>query len=410
MPEHAPQHVVVVGAGLAGLRTVERLRRAGHSGTITLIGAEAAAPYDRPPLSKAVLTADEEPQPPHLRPAEAYSELSLDLRLGATAVGLDLARREVRLADGSAVAYDALVLATGSRARIPAAWTSASATHVLRTWEDAIALRRALVAAAGVGSAVVVGAGVLGCEIAAAARRHEVAVDLVDVADRPLARVVPAPVGAAVARLHATHGVTLRLGAGVASIDAAEGRPCVTLDDGTVLAPDLVVVAVGSAVDTGWLAEAGLAVEDGVVCDSEGRTSDPHVWAVGDIARLPHGSGSRRLEHWTAAGDGAARVAARILGQEPGAKVDVPYFWSDQYDAKIQTLGLPDDGDDLQVVAGALDEDRFLAVCSRGGLVTGVVGIGMPGQLMRCRTAVENGEPVADLVVRAPWDRKKPTT
>lgn len=393
-------HVVVVGSGLAGLRTVERLRRLGHAGAITIIGDESQPPYDRPPLSKSFLTEPETPAPLYLRPEEKWGELDVDRRLGCAATGLDREARQISLADGSYVDYDVLVVATGARARTIPAWADVPGTHVLRTHQDAVGLREALRPA---GSVVVIGAGVLGCEIAASARERGVVVDLVDLEQRPMARVVPREVGEVVARQQREHGVTLHLGTGVSSLTAAPELR-LELSDGSLLHPDAAVLAVGSVAATDWLADSGLTVDDGVLCDSEGRTDDPRVWIVGDVARVRTEDGSStRREHWTAAGDSAARVAARIVGQDPPFATDVPYFWSDQYGAKIQTLGSPGPDDDVRVVAGTLDSGRFLAILSRSDTVTGAVGIGMPGPLMRCRRAVERAERLGDLLDRAPW-------
>mgnify|MGYP000595571835 CR=1 FL=1 len=403
-PEAGP-HVVVVGAGLAGLRTVERLRRLGHAGPVTMVGAEPLAAYDRPPLTKAALAADETPTPPYLRAPEKYAELDVDLRLGVAATALDTGARALTLDDGSTLGYDELVVATGSAARRVAAW-DVPGVHVLRTFDDLLRLRIELDGAA---SVAVVGAGVLGCEVAATARERGLEVHLVDVEDRPLARVAPPQVGAWLAGIHAEQGVRLHLGSGVESL--TDG-PTLDLADETTLSPDLVVVAVGSVPSTDWLAGSDVDLDPasgGVAVDERGATSAPHVWAVGDIAAAPHptGDGLLRLEHWTAAGDTAGRTAAFLLGQEPRLPAEVPYVWSDQFGLKLQTLGLPDADDELTVVAGDPAERSFLAVLAREGRVTGAVALAMPAPLARCRTAVADGEPLTDLLARAPWERKK---
>lgn len=403
-------HVVVVGSGLAGLRTVERLRRGGHVGAITLVGSEGVHPYDRPPLSKSVLVNDEEPPTPLLRAPEKYAELDLDLRLDTAATGLDPHRREVQLADGSTLSYDTLVIATGSRPSTVPSWTGVAHTHVLRTIEDARDLRRGLREA---DSIAVVGAGVLGCEIAAAARALDVEVSLIDAMERPMARVLPAPVSAAVADLHTENGVRQHLGVTVDSLHEQHGRPTLTLSDGTVITPDLVVVAVGSTPNIEWLRGSGLELADGVVCDSQGRSSDPRVWAVGDVAARPTPADpdtTVRLEHWTAAGDSAARVAAHLLGKPPATPVDVGYFWSDQFGEKVQTLGDISPDHRLDVVTGSIAERRFLGVLSHDDVVTGAVGMGMPAAVMRCRQAIERGEQRDELLARAPWEPKKKVT
>lgn len=415
---------VIVGAGLAGLRTAERLRRGGYDGTLVLVGAETHLPYDRPPLSKSLLAAADTPEAPLLRTAERYAELDLDLRTGVRATALDTAGRTLTLDDGSTLAWDQLVLATGLRAREVPAWAGVDGVHTLRTYDDCLALRER---AAGARHATVVGAGVLGSEIAATLRTRGLDVDLVDPLPQPLCRVVGEQVGAFVADLHRTHGVGLHLGASVAGLDQDPGSGAVSgvrLDDGTRWDTDLVVAAVGGAPDTGWLDGSGLALDGGVAVDQYGAASVPGVWAVGDLAAVadpraaggPGESGAAarvRIEHWTGAGDLAATVAANILAtlrDEPlRAHTELPYMWSDQYDVKVQCLGLPRPTDDVVVLTGSLADGTFLAAHVEDGRVRAVSGAGMPAPLMRCRTAVAGVVPLAELTEAAPWERKKVT-
>ena len=399
-------HVLVVGAGLAGLRTAERLRRLGHAGPITMVGSERIHPYDRPPLSKALLTQPDEPGATLLRSEDAYDELDLDLRLGRSAIRLDPESREVHLDDGSRLKYDELVIATGSAPRTISAWSGRTGVHVLRTFEDCLALRRDLATSE---HATVVGGGVLGCEIAASARSLGLSVHLVEAQPQLLVRVVGAQIGAAVARLHERHGAVLHLGATVERLNGDTRVSGVVLDDGTQIRTDVLVVAVGASPDTRWLESSGLAVDDGVLCDRTGAASLPHVWAVGDVARMPaaNGEGTVRLEHWTAAGDTAARVAANIVADEPEPLTEVPYFWSDQYDVRIQCLGLPRPDDRLTVVSGDLGEGPVLGVFDSDGRVTAAVGIGLPAQLARCRKAVADRMRLPELLEQSPWERRK---
>lgn len=407
--------VVIVGAGLAGLRTAERLRRGGYDGALVLVGAERHLPYDRPPLSKALLSdAAGEPEPPVLRTPERLAELDLDLRLGVRATALDAGSRTLTLSDGTILAADHVVLATGLVARTVPAWAGLAGVHTLRTFDDCLAIRAA---ADGAAHATVVGAGVLGSEIAAGLRGRGLAVDLVDPLPQPLCRVVGTEVGAVVAGLHRAHGVGLHLGRTVAELATTDdGRVHgVRLDDGTRWATDLVVAAVGGAPDTGWLAGSGLALDDGVVVDAHGAASVPGTWAVGDLASVadPRGPGRLRIEHWTAAGDLAATVAGNILatlrGEPPKAHTELPYMWSDQYDTKLQCLGLPRGGDEVVLLTGSLDDGTFLAAHVSDGRVRAVSGAGIPAGLMRCRAAVADAVPLAELVALAPWDRKKVT-
>lgn len=404
-----PARVVIVGAGLAGLRTAERLRRGGYDGALTLLGAEAHLPYDRPPLSKALLAAPDEPAAPLLRAPERFGELDLDLRLGvrATSLGSDV----LALSDGSALAWDQLVIATGLVARTVPGWSGIAGVHTLRTFDDCLSLRAA---AAGARHATVVGAGVLGSEIAGSLRARGLDVALVDPLPQPLCRVVGEEVGAFVADLHRSAGVTLHLGRSVASLSSAGDRVSgVLLDDGTTWSTDLVVTAVGGAPDLDWLRDSGLTLDDGVVVDAHGAASIPGVWAVGDVAAVadPRGPGSLRIEHWTAAGDLAATVAANVLatlrGEAPRAHAELPYMWSDQYATKVQCLGLPRPGDELVVLTGSLADGAFLAAHVADGRVQAVSAAGMPAALMRCRSAVADAVPVDELVALAPWERKK---
>jgi 3-phenylpropionate/trans-cinnamate dioxygenase ferredoxin reductase subunit len=345
--------VVIVGAGLAGLRTAEALRDKGFDGEIVLVGDEVHLPYDRPPLSKHVLRGEREPM--FLRPEDQYGELSLDLRLGVAAAGLDLEGRQLLTAHGP-VDYDHVVIATGATPRrLPGA-----PGYVLRTLDDAQSLAPLLAPGRTIG---IVGAGLIGCEVAASARAKGAEVHVVDLLPKPLVRVLGNEVADRVQALHEEHGVRFHLGTSVAQASATH----LELADGTVLEVDALLEAMGVAPSTGWLADSGLALEDGVVCDAVGQAA-AGVWAVGDVARW----GGTRHEHWTSAVEQASVVAAAILGDRRES-TDPPYWWSDQYDVKLQGLGRIEPGDDVVVVeAGA--RKRPLAVYSREGRVTGVVG------------------------------------
>jgi len=370
--------VVIVGGGLAGLRVADRLR---HDGETVVVGAEPHAPYDRPPLSKALLTQEIEPDTPPFLPSAG-----LEARTGVHASGLDTGNQEVRLDDGTVLGYDHLVIATGLRPRrLFDDWTG---VHVLRTWEDCLALRTGLRAARRV---AVVGGGVLGCEIAASARTLGCAVTIIELLDQPLAAVLGAEIGSMVAESHRAQGVDVRCATRVERLEGDGRVERVVLSDRSTVDTDLVVVAAGAVPNTEWLAGSGLALADGVVCDEFCRTSAENVWAAGDVARLPHG----RLEHWTSATDTATVVARNVLAP-PAERVRltaVPYFWTDQYGARLQCLGVPAADDDLTVVEGSLAEGRFLAHYSRAGVVTGAVAIGMPAALARCRRLIGSAVP-----------------
>ncbi len=394
MPPSAPR-VVVVGAGAAGLATADALRAQGHAGEIVLLGDEPHAPYDRPPLSKQVLAGTWEPGRVQLRSAAELAEAGVDFRPGARAVALDTGGRSVSLADGTAVAYDELVVATGVAARRLPFGHDLAGVHVLRGLDEALALRGALTPDRRV---VVVGAGFLGSEIAAAARELGARVALVDPLDRPLQTVLGDDLGAVVADLHAEHGVALHLGRGVASFGSRDGRvTSVVLDDRTVLDADLVVVAVGSVPAVDWLRSSGVPLAGptpeegagGVRCDATGRAA-AGVWAVGDVAAWWSGPEQRfvRVEHRLTATEHARTVARGVLGAPVPDAAAVPYFWSDQYDLTLRSFGLPSGRDELHVVEGSLAERRFVALYARAGRVTAVVGAGSAKAVRRWRSAV----------------------
>ena len=371
--------VTVVGAGLAGLRTVERLRHRGYSGRIVLLGAEPHPPYDRPPLSKQVLRGERDIF--WLRPADNYADLDVEVRLGEEVLELDTQRRMIRSRDAR-LPYDALVIATGaSPRRVPGL-----NGLVLRTLDHANELRGLLRPGARL---VIVGAGLIGCEAAASARSMGVEVDLIDVLSGPLIRVVGGRVCDLVADLHRTHGVRLHMGTAATRLDSGE----LALADGTVLAADVVLEAVGAVPATGWLEGSRLRLDDGVVCDAEGRAAE-NVYAVGDVARW----GGRRSEHWTNAGWQADRVAATILGQEPPLP-EAAYWWSDQYDIKLQGLGAPAPDDDVHLLTWG-PKDRTVALYARDGRLTGVVGFSAASAVMRLRADLAAGTAIGEVLAR----------
>lgn len=366
--------IVIVGGGLAGSRTAERLRRGGFTGQVTVVGGEPHAAYDRPPLSKKVLTQVDEPaEPLYLKTPDDVEFLP-----GRHGAGLDAPAHTLVLDDGAAVSYDRLVIATGVRAR--RLFDDWQGVHVLRTWTDAQALRRALRDAKRL---VVIGGGVLGCEIAASARALGLDVTIVELLEQPLVAALGAPVGGAIADLHRRNGVDVRCSTRVSHLDGAGDRvERVVLADGTALDTDLVVVAAGAVPNTEWLAGSGVRLDDGVLCDRTGATSAPDVYAAGDVARLPHpwAEGTVRLEHWQAAGDTGALVAQNLLADEPVPLTAVPYFWTDQYQSKFQVIGLPSPADEFTLLDGALDA-KFAAHYSRDGILTGAIAVGMPAAL-----------------------------
>ncbi|MDR7167302.1 NADPH-dependent 2,4-dienoyl-CoA reductase/sulfur reductase-like enzyme [Nocardia kruczakiae] len=371
--------LVVVGGGLAATRIVEEYRRLGGDGAISVVAAEQHLPYDRPPLTKAVLRGERDDSP--LR--EEWSSLDVDIKLARRAVALRLGDRSVLLDDGEELGYESLVVANGATARTLPGLTGPR-VHVVRSLDDALALRRDI---AEHGRLTVVGGGFIGCEAAASARSMGAAVTLVETLPTPLARVLGTRVGAEVAALHERAGVELRCGTAVVEARSSrDGDRELLLSDGSVVDATVVLVGLGVIPDTGWLEGSGIAVDDGVLTDAVGRTSHPGVWSAGDVARWrdPRSGERVRVEHWTSAADQGKTVARDILGQ--GEPLDeVPYFWSDQYDRKLQMLGRPEPDDDVELMSVGPTGDRLLAVYGREGRFTGVVGASAPRWVMRMR-------------------------
>ncbi|MEU1168155.1 FAD-dependent oxidoreductase [Streptomyces sp. NPDC005921] len=375
----APDRVLVVGASASGLTTAEALRRKGYTGALTVLGDEPHVPYDRPPLSKQVLAGEWEPDRAALRTEDVLSALDAEFVLGDPAVALDPATRTVRTESGRELTADAVVIATGVRARRLPGQDALAGVHVLRTLDDALALRKDLLAGRRL---VVVGEGVLGSEIAATGRKLGLDVTLTGPLDAPMALQVGPLVSGVLAELHTERGVRLRLGNGVTGLtDDGAGRVAgVRLGSGETLPADVVVVAIGAVPATDWLADSGLRLDNGVLCDATCRAADG-IYAVGDVARWHHEWLGRpvRLENRTNATEQAMAVAAAILGDDrPYAPV--PYFWTDQFDAKLQVHGFLPPEAEVDVVEGDLTARRFVARYRLDGVVTGVLGWNMPKQ------------------------------
>ena len=385
MSDSADDPIVIVGASAAGLTTAEALRRAGHAGPITMIGAEPHLPYDRPPLSKQVLAGTWEPERIALRDNPAYDKLDLDLRLGVAATGLDQDSRTVRLSDGGEVRYADLVIATGVHARKLNAGHDLAGVHVLRTLDDTLALQADLARAR---SLVVIGAGFLGTEAAASATALGVAATVVDPLPVPMIRQFGAEIGGLVAELHRERGVTMLLGTGVSQIYGTDRVQGVELADGRKLEADVVVVAIGSVPATHWLADSGLDIGDGVRCDEFCRAA-PHIYAAGDVARWhnPLFGTDMRVEHRMNATEQAIAVAANLLGT-PTPFAPAPYFWTDQFDVKIQAYGMFPPEAEVTIAHGDPAERKFVAHYRRDGVIVGVLGWNMARQVRTDRGLV----------------------
>ncbi|MFZ2174691.1 MAG: FAD-dependent oxidoreductase [Rhodococcus sp. (in: high G+C Gram-positive bacteria)] len=378
------RHLVVVGASLAGLRAVEAARKTGFTGPITLIGGEKHLPYDRPPLSKAYLEAGMEPESTRFRDDRTFSEeLDVTLLLGRRATALETARKVVVVGDTD-VHYDALVIATGADARMLPGTEGLAGVHALRTIDDAVAVRAALDAHA---RTVVIGAGFIGSEVAAGARKRGVDVTVVEALATPLVRAVGERMGGAIASLHERNGTPLLCGVGVSAVEGDGKVERVVLSDGTVLPADLVVVGIGCVPATEWLEGSGLTLDNGIVCDETLYTGVDGVYAAGDVARW-HNSlfdRSQRLEHWTSAAEQGA-VAARNALDPQAAKPysTVPYFWSDWYGNRIQFVGVPQ-ADEIVVVDGELDSDRWVALYREGDRLVGALALNGQTVIMKYR-------------------------
>ncbi|MFF5985965.1 NAD(P)/FAD-dependent oxidoreductase [Prauserella flavalba] len=377
--------LVVVGASLAGLRAAEAARKAGYTGPVTLIGDETHLPYDRPPLSKAYLDAAQQPDVIFREERHLRHVLGVDLRLGAPARALDPARRTVHVGDQE-ISYDGLVVATGATARTLPGADGIAGVHTLRTLDDAIAVRRALDAGA---RTVVVGAGFIGSEVASGARKRGLPVTIVEAAPTPLVRAIGAEMGEAVAGLHHRAGTELRCGVAVERLEAEHGRiRRVHLSDGSTLEADLVVAGIGADPATGWLLSSGLECDNGIRCDATlAADGAAGVYAAGDIARWynPVFEQPMRIEHWTSAAEQGAVAARNAL--DPAAAMPystVPYFWSDWYTHRIQFVGVPG-ADEVRIVSGRADEDRFVALYRRGDRLTGVLTLNGRAIVMKYR-------------------------
>ncbi|MDT7635971.1 MAG: 3-phenylpropionate/trans-cinnamate dioxygenase ferredoxin reductase component [Pseudonocardiales bacterium] len=379
--------VTVVGASLAGVSTARALREQGFDGRLTVVGDEPHPPYDRPPLSKDYLAGTAERAELDLL-TSADDALEVDWRLGCTAVGLDTAARAVLLDGGGRLMSDAVVIATGARARRLPGPTLAG-VHTVRTVDDATALRAELVPGARL---VLIGGGFIGAEIASTACALGVDVVVVEALATPLAGPLGADIGRVCAGLHADNGVRLLTGVGVERV-LGDGRVrAVRLVDGRELPADVVVVGIGATPCVDWLAGSGLAIDPvggGVRTDAHCATDVAGVLAVGDCASpyRRYAGGALRLEHWTNALKQPATAAATLLGQPgvPSADHEMPYFWSDQYDSRLQFAGHRADGDQVEIVEGDVEARNFLAVYRRNGEPVAVFAMNRPRPFGRWR-------------------------
>jgi NADPH-dependent 2,4-dienoyl-CoA reductase/sulfur reductase-like enzyme len=396
--------VVVVGASVAGIAAAEGLRAAGFEGEIVLLGEERCAPYDRPPLSKQFLVGEKDVAEVALRKPGVFDELEIEYREDHRAVGLDLATRSLALSDRDPLEFDGLIVATGSRARRLPGCPEVTGAHVLRTLDDALAVREQLPRAQHV---TVIGAGFIGLEAASCARALGKRVTVVDVAPEPMGRLLSTPVGRLFGDLHRAHRVEVRCGVPIEAVEVEGDARRVRLGGGEAIESDLVVIGIGAIPNDEWLEGSGVEIANGVVCDP-GLRAAPRVYAAGDVARWRHPLfGSIRVEHWTTAVDHArvasANLAAELCGEQPAAVSDeVPYFWSDQHGIKIQMAGW---SPEAELLSASVEDGRLLILLGREEKLVAALTWDWPRELARYRRAIAAGTGFEQAVAAAPGEQ-----
>jgi NADPH-dependent 2,4-dienoyl-CoA reductase/sulfur reductase-like enzyme len=386
---------VIVGAGVAGVSAAAAMRRSGYEGDIDLLGDEPELPYRRPPVSKEIVRGEKTPDEIRIKKPEWYEQQAINLRTGVSVDSIDTDAHVVRLADGDEVGYDQLLLATGGRARSP--W-SASGIRTLRSLADAPRLQAELTPGSHV---IVVGAGLIGSEIAASARTLGCEVTLLETAVLPLPRLLPPELGQLYVDLHKSEGTDLHTGVLVSAIETASDQEAgdetvVRASDGRTWSAPVVVVAVGMEPNVELAEAAGIEVANGIVVDELGRTSAPDVFAAGDVANQPNGvlGGRHRVEHWQGAQNHGTAIGKVMAGGDVPF-VEVPWCWSDQYGHNLQVTGWPESAHEL-VVHGSLEDRDFIAYLLDDGVVRGAVGIGRPREIRAAEKWIAAGQRLAD--------------
>ncbi|WP_420569607.1 NAD(P)/FAD-dependent oxidoreductase [Thalassovita sp.] len=381
--------VVVIGAGQAGYQTAESLRKEGFDGAITIIGEEPYAPYQRPPLSKAYLLGETDKDRLRFRTDEYYADQNIDLRVNVAVTGLDVAARQVTLSDGTSLAYDDLVIATGARVReIPVPGADLEGIFYLKTLADVDGIEARL---ADVDSVAVIGAGFIGLEFAAVARKLGKEVTVLEAAPRVMSRVVTEELSDYFTGVHQDHGVNVVCNAFVSGFEGEDAVNAVTCKDGSSYPAQLVVVGIGVIPNSELAEAAGITCDNGIVVDENGRTSDPHVFAAGDVAAYanPFSGKLMRLESVQNAADQGRIVAAAIAGN-PKPYNTVPWFWSDQYDLKLQMVGLQD-GCDQTVLRGDEKAKKFSLLHFRDGQLRAIDSVNAAADHMMGRKLLAAG-------------------
>ncbi|MEH6793237.1 MAG: FAD-dependent oxidoreductase [Rhodococcus sp. (in: high G+C Gram-positive bacteria)] len=393
MSTSTPRSIAIIGSGATGYTAAKVLRAEGFTGSITMVGSEQAAPYRRPTVSKELLTGTKSIDQVQLgNPIDG-----VDVRSGVTAVGVT--DSAVLLDDGDAVPYDALLLATGSRAKqldLPGhVFTLRGVTDVEPLHADILRT----------GSLLVIGGGLIGCEAAAAARSLGAEVTVLEAASAPLNRIAPAAVSQMYRDLHADNGITLHTDVAVTSLETlSDGTLRATAQDGRSWSAGTVLVSVGSVPNVELGVDMGLEVGSGILVDAEMRTSTPNVYAAGDVAEVPNRilGGTYRSEHWNGAVDQATRAARSMLGVPPG-DLDVPWGWSTQHGVNLQFAGWTGPDDEYVVVRGSIEDRRFTACALRDGRLVGAIGVGYPKDIRQIRSLIASGDRVDRTLLGEDW-------
>jgi len=381
------QAFVIVGAGLAGAKAAEALRGGGFDGQLTVIGEEGHLPYERPPLSKDYLVGKAERDSVFVHDQAWYRQQEIGLRLGRQAAAIDRAARQVLLDDGASLPYDKLLIATGSS---PRRLANASGVHYLRTIDDSDRLREILATGSHL---TVIGGGWIGLEVTAAARQAGLQVTVLENLELPLLRVLGREMAQVFADLHRSQGVSLRLGVRIEGISSSGGTATgVRLGDGTRIEADAVVAGIGAMPRISLAADAGLEVTDGIVTTAALRTSDPDIFAAGDVASAYHPLLGRhiRVEHWANALKQPSVAAAAMLGQDVRYE-DLPYFYTDQYDLGMEYLGDVRDGYDQVVVRGDVEGREFIAFWLKDGRVLAGMNVNVWGVTDSIKNLIRSG-------------------
>jgi NADPH-dependent 2,4-dienoyl-CoA reductase/sulfur reductase-like enzyme len=377
--------LVIVGASLAGLTCAQSLRAEGYTKKITLIGAEKHLPYNRPPLSKQVLSGKWQGSQTAIDSSEKFAELALEFSLGESAIGLDVSSKEVKT-NTRTLAFEDLIIATGASVRRLASTENMSRVHVLRTLDDALGLRDALTE---VKSVVVVGAGVLGSEVISALSDFGIKATVIDRMPAPQLPLTGGHFASRINDLFLEHNVLTKYGVEINSVTEQESGITFELSDGSSVTGDIAVVAIGCIPNVDWLANSGLDISNGVLCDSNGQAV-PHIYAVGDVARWhnPVTDKAMRLENQTSAIEQGLAVGKFIVTRESSPTTH-PFFWSEIYGNKILMLGSLEAGIPLTIVHGSPSDNRFVAATISNGITTGIVGWNMPREFRQSRSMME---------------------